>query len=133
MRFLPTDVGGFPQRIYERIYCLREDANNRLKELKWAIGLDRTSCHCFDANPFRVLLAATHALPQELRWQARGTDLRPCPRAPRSRDFLLKIAVWVKSTVRRVVLHLPQAAPAQAEWQRITRRLVREGPALAGA
>ena len=72
-----TDIGGSAQRIYERIYCRRGEAENRLKELEAGLGLDRTSCHNFLANQFRVLLAAAaYALLQELRWQARETEVR---------------------------------------------------------
>ena len=35
---------------YERIRCLRGDAENRLKEPKSGLGLDRTSCHRSLAN-----------------------------------------------------------------------------------
>ena len=49
-------LGGtaFPRRTitgtYQRIRCLRGDAENRLKEVKAGLGLDRTSCHRFLAN-----------------------------------------------------------------------------------
>ena len=133
VRYVLTDIQGSPQRIYERIYCQRGDAENRLKELKAGLGLDRTSCHNFLANQFRVLLAAAaYVLLQELRWQARGTEFERA-QVPRLRDFLLKIAVWVKATVRRVVLHLPQGAPAEAEWLAIARRLGGVGPPVAAA
>ena len=105
MRYLLTDIGGSAQRTYERIHCLRGNAENRLKELKAGPGLDRTSCHRFLANQFRVLLAAAYVLLQELRWQARGTAIERA-QLPRQLDFLLKIAVWVNATMGRVVLHL---------------------------
>ena len=132
VRFVLTDIGGSAQRIYERIYCRRGDAENRLKELKAGPGLDRTSCHNFLANQFRVLPAATaYALLRELRWQARETEFARV-QVPRLRDFLLKIAVWVKATVRRVVLHLPRGAPAEAEWLVIARNLGAVRPPVAG-
>lgn len=37
----------------QRIYCQPGDAENRLKELKGAVGWDRTSCHRLLANQFR--------------------------------------------------------------------------------
>ena len=74
LRFVLTDVHGAARRIYERIYCRRGDAENRLKELKAGLGMDRTSCHRFEANQLRVFLAAAaYVLLQELRWQARET------------------------------------------------------------
>ena len=132
VRFVLTDIGGSPRRVYERIYCGRGDAENRLKELKAGLGLDRTSCHRFLANQFRVLLAAAaYALMQELRWQARETEFARA-QVPRLRDFLLKIAVRVQVTVRRIVLHLPLGAPAAAEWVAIAGHLGGVGPPVAG-
>ena len=116
-----------------RAHLLRAgDAENRLKELKAGLGLDRTSCHRFLANQFRVLLAAAaYALMQELRWQARETEFARA-QVPRLRDFLLKIAVRVQVTVRRIVLHLPLGAPAAAEWVAIAGHLGGVGPPVAG-
>ena len=133
VRFVLTDIKGSAQRIYERIYCGRGGAENRLKELKAGLGLDRTSCHRFLANQFRVLLtAAAYALLQELRWQARETEFARA-QVPRLRDFLLKIAVWVKATATRIVLHLPLGAPTRADWLAIARNLGGVGPPVAGA
>ena len=71
-RFVVTNFKGTSQRIYERVYCPRGDAENRIKEL-FDVALDRTSCSRFLANQFRVLLAAAaYALLQELRPAARG-------------------------------------------------------------
>jgi len=40
------------------IYRERGDMENRLKELHYGLGFDRTSCSRFWANAFRVLLTA---------------------------------------------------------------------------
>ena len=85
--------------------------------------MDRTSCSRFLANQLRVLLtAAAYVLMQELRLQARHTD---CARAQVStlRLRLLKLAAWVEVSVRRVVVHLPRAFPADASWLRIAGQL----------
>ncbi|MDE0628886.1 MAG: transposase [Bryobacterales bacterium] len=94
--------------MWERIHCLRGDAENRFKELKAGLGPDRETCNRFLANGFRVLLAAAAQVLLQ--------------------NFLLKVVVWV----RRVLLHLPQGAPAQAEWLTIVRRLGGVGPSVAG-
>jgi hypothetical protein len=39
------------------------------------------------------------------------------------RERLLKIAVWVERSVRRIVLHLPQSFPWRAAWQHLVRAL----------
>jgi hypothetical protein len=55
---------------------------------------------------------------QALRQQAHGTD---CATAQVStlRERLLKLAVWVERSVRRIVLHLPSSAPWSTTWQRV--------------
>jgi hypothetical protein len=92
---------------------------NRLKELQADLGLDRTSCSRFWANQFRVLLtAAAYVLLQELRRRAAGTG---CARAQVAtlRARVLKLAVWVEASVRRLVLHLPRTASWRTTWYRL--------------
>ena len=43
-RFLITNIKRSPRHIYEKIYCARGDAENRIKELKEGLEIDRTSC-----------------------------------------------------------------------------------------
>lgn len=120
-RFLITNIRGWPQHIYERIYCARGDAENRIKELKDGLQIDRTSCTTFHANQLRVLMtAAAYVLMQELRLRARHTS---CARAQVDtlRLRLLKIGAWVESSVRRIVLHLPTTTAYANEWRQIAR------------
>lgn len=117
-RFVVTNLQAEPATGYA-IYCRRGDMENRLKELHHGVALDRTSCSRFWANQFRVLLtAAAYVLLQELRRRAAGTV---CAHAQVStlRERLLKLAVWVERSVRRIVLHLPQAAPWRTTWSHL--------------
>jgi hypothetical protein len=118
VRFVVTNLVQRPEDVY-RIYTGRGDPENRIKELKNDLAMDRTSCSRFLANQFRVLLtAAAYVLMQELRLQARHTD---CARAQVStlRLRLFKLAAWVEVSVRRVVVHLPRSFPARTAWMRI--------------
>lgn len=93
-----------PDKLYAW-YCQRGDSENRIKELKNDLAIDRSSCMKFDANQFRVLMtAAAFVLFQELRWRLRRT------RSARStvgklRNMLLKVAVRVVTSRRRVFCH----------------------------
>jgi hypothetical protein len=117
-RFVVTNLPGKAQRIYERIYCMRGEVENRIKEL-FDVALDRTSCSKFRANQLRVLLAAAaYALLQELRLAARGTAWARAQVAT-LRLELLKIGVQIFASVRRLVLRLPQAFPFREGWSRI--------------
>lgn len=120
-RFLVTNIKGSPRRIYEQIYCARGDVENRIKELKDGLEIDRTSCTSFLANQFRALVtAAAYVLMQELRLQARHTS---CAGAQVStlRLRLLKLGAWVEQSVRRIVVHLPVHTPHAEAWRRIAR------------
>lgn len=109
-RFVVTNLEAAPATVYA-LYCQRGDVENRLKELHDGLALGRTSCSPFWANQFRVVLtAAAYVLLQELRRQAHGTACAPAQVAT-LRERLLKLAVWVEQSVRRIVLHLPQCAP----------------------
>ena len=117
-RFVVTNLPDTPAIVYP-LYCQRGDVENRLKELHDGLALGRTSCSRFWANQFRVLLtAAAYVRLQELRRRAQGTA---CATAQVStlRERLLKLAVWVEGSVRRLVLHLPQFAPWRDAWHRV--------------
>ena len=120
-RFVITNVKGSPQHIYEKIYCARGDAENRIKELKDGLQIDRTSCTSFKANQLRVLLtAAAYVLFQELRLHARHTG-HARAQVTTLRLHLLKLGAWVESSVRRIVMHLPTSMVYVDDWRRIAR------------
>jgi hypothetical protein len=118
-RFVVTNMKQSPQWLYEEVYCQRGDLENRIKELHYGMEIGRTSCTSFWANQFRVLMtAAAYVLMQELRSGLAGTA---SARAQVStlRERFLKIGVQVVATVRRVVLHLPQAFPYRDHFHRL--------------
>jgi hypothetical protein len=120
-RFVATNLTEPPERAYAR-YCGRGDAENRIKELKHDLEIDRTSCSRFLANQLRVLIAATaYSLFQEVRLRLRGTDLADA-QAGRLRLALLRIGARVTESARRIVLHLAAAHPWQSLWRRMALR-----------
>ena len=55
LRFVVHNSCGMkPEQVWE-FYCGRGDMENRIKELKLALRVDKTSCHSFAANAFRGL------------------------------------------------------------------------------
>jgi DDE family transposase len=120
-RFVVTNLPGAPRTVYEQIYCQRGDVENRLKELHHGLELDRTSCSRFLANQFRVLLTlAAYLLFQALQRRTPGTA---CAGAQvlTLRERLIKLAVWVERSVRRIVLHLPATFPWLRTWCQLAR------------
>lgn len=117
-RFVVTNLCAAPAAVYA-VYCQRGDMENRLKELHNGLALGRTRCSRFWANQFRVLLtAAAYVLLQDLRRCAQGTAYATA-QVSRLRERLLKLAVWVERSVRRLVVHLPQFAPWGDTWRRV--------------
>src|SRR5436309_3419940 len=122
-RFLVTNLPHRPATVYTRLYCGRGDMENRLKELQRSLALDRTSCSRFTANQLRVLLSvAAYVLFQMLQGCARGTALGSA-QVWTLRERLVKIAVWVERSVRRIVLHLPQAFLGRDTWRALAQAL----------
>ena len=56
-RFVVVNVPGDPQELYEDVYCQRGEMENRIKEQQLDLFADRTSCHRFLADQFRLLLS----------------------------------------------------------------------------
>lgn len=57
-RYVVTNLGHKPEALYNDIYCLRGDMENKIKELKLDLNSGRTSCHNWWANQFRLLLSS---------------------------------------------------------------------------
>jgi len=127
-RFVVTNlVGGTAEDLYDE-YSMRGEQENRIKELKNDLQIDRTSCHRFVANQFRVLLHATaFVLLSHLRKHLTGTDLARAQVCTLQRH-LLKLGVRVRETARKVWLHFASNCPAQDLWPELLSRM-RAAPA----
>ncbi len=128
-RFVVTNLPGDPQRLYDEVYCQRGEMENRIKEQQLCLFADRTSCHAFAANQFRLLLSsAAYVLLSALRRLALpGTPLARA-RCDTIRLKLLKIGARVVQSVRRVVLHLSTGHPLQDLFTRVLGRLRHRTP-----
>ena len=124
-RFVVTNLPQLsPVHIYDTLYVARGDMENRIKEQQLALFADRTSCHAFLANQFRVLLsAAAYVLVETLRRTALpGTELEAA-QAGTIRLKLFKVAARVVTSVRRVIFHLSSAYPLAGLFVRLLARL----------
>jgi len=121
-RFVVTNMDEDPEAIYQ-IYRQRGDCENRIKELKEGLYLDRLSCSSFWANQLRLLLvAAAYVLMQELRLRMKATPLARA-QVETLRLQLLKIGGQVKRSVRRIVIHLAASHPWRRQWYKAARAL----------
>jgi len=134
-RFVVVNVPGDPQSLYDDVYCQRGEMENRIKEQQLDLFADRTSCHRFLANQFRLLLSsAAYVLVQALRRTAlAGTGLARA-QVGTIRLRLLKVAARVVVSARRVVFHLASSYPYREVFQAVYERLTGgpPDPALEG-
>lgn len=112
-RFIVTNIpGGRAKHIYEKRYCGRGRMENMIKEHKTYLASDRTSCHRWEANQFRLLLHTAaywmmlelrNAAPRRSRWRTATFET--------IRTTFLKIAARIETLKTRIRVSLPTATP----------------------
>ena len=113
-RYVVANLTGSPQRLYDAVYCARGDMENRIKEQQLHLFADRTSCHEWWPNQYRVLLSAfAYVLLNTIRRVAlAGAELARAY-VGTIRLKLLKIGAVVLRNTRRAQLLLSSAHPHQ--------------------
>lgn len=111
-RFIVTNLSGEAGAVYDELYCGRGEAENRIKEAQLGLFADRTSCHYFAANQFRLLLSSlAYVLVERLRALGlSGTEFAHL-QASTLRSKLLKIGAVIVRNTRRVRVMLSSAFP----------------------
>lgn len=103
-RFVVTSLQGDPLLLYD-FYARRGEQENRIKKLKRDLAMDRTSCHRFPANQFRLLLhSAAFVLLSFIRRCLVGTELAGAQVCTLQRK-LLKLGVRCPVPLRELVIH----------------------------
>jgi hypothetical protein len=117
-----SDTNTAAEEVYT-FYCGRGDQENRIKEFKGDLAGGRTSCHRFLANQFRLLLhLGASALMGVVQRALSGTPWAKA-QVQTVRLRLLKVAVRVVQTSRRIWLHLPTCFPEKQTWEHLWRKL----------
>jgi len=112
-RFVVTDLEqARTQVVYRQLYCARGQMENEIKDHKRYLKSDRTSCHRFEANQFRVLLhSAAYVLLDTLRREV----LKGTPWAHATMETLqlrlLKLGARVHEVTERIKISLPSSCP----------------------
>lgn len=123
-RYIVTNPGGDSRQLYEKLYCQRGDMENRIKSVQLDLFSDRTSCHYFIANQFRLLMSALGYILLE-RLSAltlAGTELANSTLGT-IRLNLLKIGAVVLKNTRRIRVLLSSAYPRQALFRMVLYKL----------
>jgi len=114
-RFVVTNLKYTPANLY-KVYRMRGESENRIKELLDGLAIDRMSCTSFKANQVRVMMsAAAYVVMQALRCRMSCTKIGR-KQVGTLRLMLLKIAGKVRSSVRRIVISLAQNHPWREQW-----------------
>lgn len=113
-RYVLTNLEGRAQALYDEIYCARGEMENRIKEQQLGLFSDRTSCHAWWANQFRLLLSSmAYVLLEALRRLGLiGTELARA-QVGTIRLRLLKIGAVITRNTRRIRLQLSSSFPLQ--------------------
>jgi hypothetical protein len=112
-RFVVTDLEHARTKVlYQHIYCARGQAENEIKDHKRYLKSDRTSCHRFEANQFRLFLhSAAYVLLDTLRREV----LKTTPWASATMETiqlrLLKLGSRVQECTDRIKISLPSSCP----------------------
>jgi hypothetical protein len=122
-RFVVTNLANAPQELYERGYCARGEMENRIKECQLGLFADRTSCHLWWPNQFRLLLASlAYVLMERLRAIGlAGTELARA-QVWTLRCRLLKLGAVIVKNTRRIRFFLASAFPHQEAFVLAARR-----------
>jgi len=123
-RFVVTNLPGEAQQLYDELFCARGEMENRIKEQQLGLFADRTSCHGWWANQFRLLLSSCAYVLME-RMRALGLAGTELARAQVStiRLKLLKIGAVVLRNTRKVRLLLSSSYPYQAIFAQVVAAL----------
>ena len=123
-RYVVTNLTGDGQDLYEKLYCARGDMENRIKEQQLDLFADRTSCHEWWPNQFRLLLSSlAYTLLETIRRIGlRGSEYARA-QAGTIRLKLLKIGAVIVRNTRRVRVMLSSACPDQALLRLVAVRL----------
>ena len=111
MRFIVTSFAQAGAKyLYETVYCGRGAMELMIKDHKNGLRSDRTSCHRFAANQFRLFLhSAAYVLMHHLRRVMLAGTRFARAEFQTIRLRLLKIATRVETGKTRIRLHFPQA------------------------
>ncbi len=125
-RFVVTSLHQFASELLYQEYSQRGCAELRIKDFRLGVGAARLSCHNFEANWFRLLLAvAVYRLLYGLRHKMGEVDQQMGKAELRNmRLKVLKVACEVRQSRRRVWLRLPRSFSKAATWRATLIRLL---------
>ena len=123
-RFIVTNIQGKPRALYRQVYCARGEMENRIKEQQLGLFADRTSCHQWWPNQFRLLLSSlAYILMERLRNLVLvGTELSRAT-VTTIRLKLLKVGAVIIRNTRKIQFLLSSNYPYKSCFETVAKRL----------
>ena len=124
IRYLTTSLKNSNSRfLYEELYCGRGHMELYIKELKTYLDADRTSCHLFRANQFRLFLhSAAYVLLHGIKSEIfPGTALQNASILT-VREKLLLTGVHIRVLKTRIKIEFPPNHPFKEDMTKILHR-----------
>ena len=123
-RYVVTNLEGSAQDLYDQVYCARGEMENRIKEQQLGLFADRTSCHGWWANQFRLLLSsAAYVLVEAIRrYGLKDTELERA-QVSTLRVRLLKVGTVILRNTRRIRLLFSSSYPWAETFGLVLRRM----------
>ncbi|MDA1326028.1 MAG: IS1380 family transposase [Proteobacteria bacterium] len=129
IRFVVTNLPGRAKVLYEKIYCARGRMENMIKDHKLYTKSDRTSCHRWEANQFRLFLhTGAYWLLHRLRQAAPRRSLWRKATFETLRRVFLKIAARIEELKSRIRIALPSSYPYRPAFIATAGRIAALGP-----
>lgn len=117
-----SEVGA--RSLYEDLYCVRGEMENRIKEQQMGLFADRTSAHTMRANQLRLWLSCmAYVLMNELRRIGLKDTKFENAQCWTIREKLIKIGAIVMISVRRIRLAMSSGYPWKDVFARCLKNL----------
>ena len=123
-RYIVTNLSGAPKRLYDQVYCARGEMENRIKEQQLDLFADRTSCHRWWPNQFRLLMSSfAYVLLETIRRLGLADTELSRAYVGTIRLKLLNIGAVILRNTRRIRFLLASAHPYQMLYFLVAHRL----------
>lgn len=123
-RFVVTSLTGSGQALYEKLYCARGEMENRIKEQQLHLFADRTSCHRWWPNQFRLLMSSlAYVLVAAIRRIALAGTGQARAQCATIRLRLLRIGAVIVRNTRTIRFMLSSACPDRHLFALVAARL----------
>ena len=121
IRFVVTNLEtNRKQWIYETIYCGRGQMENYIKDHKLFLHSDRTSCHRFEANQFRLFLhSAAYVLMHTFRTKGLQGTAWCKAQFDQIQIRLLQVGARIDELKTKVTFHFPSAFPLKEVYEKV--------------